>query len=429
MSTQSGGDPDPPPVTLSANGIQTRYVRVNKVNGRLEDHNIFLVTKSIEAYGSIEGVWSNRSDGSLTVALKEKYAKRILEQMKTLGDSTPVTVKLDTRLNTSSAVIVCNQLTNLEEKEILSELENQNVIKVKHISRSNGDKQRTNTGVVILTFSTTTPPDRVVIGWRVCRTEKYYPRPTQCFRCYAFNHISKYCKNETRCRVCSKVAHKDDDECSKELMCINCKEKHAPTDKKCPVYLTEQSIVKIKIDQNVSYQAARRMVESRTNKDSYANKTSDLDKTIANERTKWEKEMESKLKYISEKMEQLAKKENEMKKWYINIKAKEAEFKEYVEKKEAELNHMETHCNYLMNEMQKRDEQISTLKQHIERQEQKIIHIKEKHGKKAKLEKKHESSPEREPDGTPKRKKHNKKTGQQRTPQESESDQMDDDNQ
>lgn len=422
MASQSGGDPGPPHLALSANGMCTRYVIINKVDGRLENHNIFLVTKSIETYGSVEKIWSNRSDGSLTVALKEKYAKRIIEQMKTLGDNTPVTVKLDTRLNTSRAVIACSQLIEFDEKEILTELEKQNVIKVQHISRSNGDKPRTNTGVVILTFSTSAPPDRVVIGWRVCRTEKFYPRPIQCFRCYEFKHISKACEKEERCRDCSKAAHKDEEECSKEYSCINCKEKHSSTNKKCRAYQTEKLIVKTKTDLNISYPAARRMVEAKTSKDSYASKTSDLDKIISNERSKWQQEMESKFKSISEKMELLAKKEEELKKWYAQIKEKEAELKAYVEKKESELNALETHCNFLTNEMQKKDDLITTLKLQIEKQDQKILHIKEKHGKKAKLEKKHEPSPERELDGTPKRKKHHKKTEQQRTPHDSESD-------
>lgn len=77
--------PRSPPAILIIKRWCIRYVNINKADGRLEDHNIFLVTKSIESYASAEKVWSNRNDGSLTVALKEKYAKRIVEHMKSLG--------------------------------------------------------------------------------------------------------------------------------------------------------------------------------------------------------------------------------------------------------------------------------------------------------------------------------------------------------
>lgn len=162
MGSQSEGDPFPP---LSQHGLGIRYVTINKTDGSLEDHSIFLVTKSIEAYGSIEEAWNNRRDGSLTVALKEKYAKRIIENMKTLADNkTPVTVKLHATLNSSRAVVACKQLAKLTENEILAELQNQRVINAKHISRVNGGKDRINTGVVILTFSTPAAPERVKIG-------------------------------------------------------------------------------------------------------------------------------------------------------------------------------------------------------------------------------------------------------------------------
>lgn len=421
MGSQSDGDP---PLALSSHGLGTRYVTIAKTEGSLEDHNIFLVTKSVEAYGSIEKAWSNRRDGSVTFALKEKYAKRVLESMKTLADGTPITIKLDTRLNTSRAVVVCKQLAGIDAKDIETELKDQHVISVRHISKLNADKTRSNTGVVILTFSKPTPPERIRIGYRSCYTETYYPRPMQCYRCYEFQHISKNCKNTERCRVCSKEAHTEEETCSKEYLCINCKGNHSPTNKKCKIYVMEKQIVTAKIDKNISFQAARRLIEKANGKDSYAkitaNNAVNVDEIIKNARSQWEKDMENKIKFINEKMEQITKKESEIEKLVNQMKAKESETSANLKKKEQEIIALDTHCDHLTNELQKRDELIKSLKLQVEKQEQKIKHIKEKHGKKIKMDKPHESSPEREINiGTPKRKKHVKNT--QSTPHNSDS--------
>lgn len=71
--------------------------------------------------------------------------------------------------------------------------------------------------------------------------------------------------------------------------------------------------------------------------------------------------MEAKLLSISAKMKELSKKEDEMNKWYAHITDKEADFKAYIERKETELNALETHCNFLTNEMQKKDDLIISL--------------------------------------------------------------------
>lgn len=54
----------------------------------MEEHSIFLITKSIEAYCHYDEIRSNRRDGSLTVALQEKQAKKLVEKMKELADHT-----------------------------------------------------------------------------------------------------------------------------------------------------------------------------------------------------------------------------------------------------------------------------------------------------------------------------------------------------
>lgn len=398
MGTRSGGifPPD------SAN---TRYVTIKKPTGSLEEHSIFLITKSIEAYCHYDEIRSNRRDGSLTVALQEKQAKKLVEKMKELADHTPVQVSWDERRNQSKAILVCRELVKCQESEIKSELANQGVIDARHIARRDGD-QKVNTGVVILTFSNPTPPEKVKIGYRICRTEKYYPRPMQCYRCFEYNHISKFSKNNERCRVCGEKAHNENEECPNETKCANCYGNHYSTSKICNKFREEQQIVRVKIDENILYQAARNKLLNRTGENSYANITNDTKKTIQEARTQWKKEMRSKMKFISERMEELAKKEHELKNFYNYVKQKDTQIDMEIKKLNKESEAMEEHCNSLTNELQKKDDIIKKLTTQIENQERKIASIKEKHAKKSRTDKHHESSPERA--SSPKRKSNRK---------------------
>ncbi|XP_062545232.1 uncharacterized protein LOC134211883 [Armigeres subalbatus] len=362
--------------------------------------------------------------------------------MKELADGTPITVSWDTKRNTSRAVVVCRELAIDTEDDIRTNLSTQGVTEVKHISRMSDDKKtKFNTGVVILTFSQPSPPEKLKIGYRVCRTEKYYPRPTQCYRCYEYQHISKFCKKEERCRTCGEKAHLESDECSKEIKCINCDDNHISTSKACPIFRQEQQIIKIKTDKNISYTAARKQLINNNEKPSYAKVTGDVQTIVENARKQWEKELEEKMSFISEKMkvisermEALNEKEANIKNWYNYLKYKEKNLKITEEKMQKDIEEMKTHCGKLTNELQKKDELIEKLTKNIESQTQKTITTKDKHGKKIKCDKPIESSPDRETrEGTPRRKSNrinNKNNNKQRKTDSSdmETEELNDDN-
>lgn len=398
MSTRSGGIL-PPDTAI-------RYVIIKKPKGSMEDHSIFLITKSIESFCRFEEVRNNR-DGSLSVALKEKYARRLVENMKELADKTPVEVLWDDRRNTSRGVVVCKQLGRDSESDIKTELNSQGVTDARHIFRRDGEN-KINTGVVILTFGSPTPPEKIKIGYRICHVERYYPRPMQCYRCYEFKHISKFCKNAERCKNCATKAHDKNEECPNETKCVNCNGNHLSTSKTCNSYRQQQQIIRIQVDENISYHAARNKLLKSTGVNSYANVTSDAQKMIEEARKKWEKDMDEKMKFINAKIEELNKRESELRNYYNFLKEKEINLKTEMKQLKDDYKASEIHCNVLTNELQKKDEIIKKLTNQLEQQDQKIANIKEKHAKKIKTDKPQESSPEREIQGTPKR-KHNKK--------------------
>ncbi len=87
------------------------------------------------------------------------------------------------------------------------------------------------------------------INWRYqahnCELFEGNARPVQCFQCYKFDHMAKYCRQAARCGFCGKIGHETKECISKDVeakhYCINCKGNHAAWSKDCPV-VTERRV-------------------------------------------------------------------------------------------------------------------------------------------------------------------------------------------
>jgi hypothetical protein len=65
----------------------------------------------------------------------------------------------------------------------------------------------------------------------------------QCFKCYKYGHIAKYCRKTARCGHCAAAAHEQRGEnaCpnkqpSGTKKCVNCRGSHTTWDRACPAY-------------------------------------------------------------------------------------------------------------------------------------------------------------------------------------------------
>ena len=63
---------------------------------------------------------------------------------------------------------------------------------------------------------------------------------TQCFKCQGFNHITKSCKREAKCRHC--IGQHNTSKCTKDLpkKYINCKADHKTWSKTCSIKQMQQ---------------------------------------------------------------------------------------------------------------------------------------------------------------------------------------------
>lgn len=85
-------------------------------------------------------------------------------------------------------------------------------------------------------------PKFVYLWYSRLPCEPFIQNPIQCFSCFRYGHITKYCKSK---KLCNKCFHEDDDEheCNLvELKCLNCGGKHNSNSKSCPEYERQRNI-------------------------------------------------------------------------------------------------------------------------------------------------------------------------------------------
>lgn len=164
-----------------------------------------------------------------------------------------ISVQPHNTLNQSKGVLYCPELRDLKEEEILQELIEQGVSKVRRLG--NPSKK---SGLFVATFNTPQLPEKLFVGYLSVPIRAYIPPPLLCYRCGALGHHMSSCEKEQVCRKCSEPLH--DNEC-KKIKCCLCGEEHRTTAKLCPVYAEEYEVKKVMVLQNVTYFEAKRQVK------------------------------------------------------------------------------------------------------------------------------------------------------------------------
>ncbi|XP_055590314.1 uncharacterized protein LOC129759678 [Uranotaenia lowii] len=258
---------------------EPRFLRIKPTDGSsLKDVSPFLLTRTIESCaGKMLQAWMNNRVGEFCVQVQNRTCENKLlklTRVDTGSSSIPVQVKSYDNLNQSKIVISCQQLIDSDEEEILQELKDQNVVAVYRIKRKEKENL-VNTPALVLTVDSKCPPEYIKLGWMKCRTRKYYPRPTRCFTCLQFGHISAECKADKICQNCAGPFH---EKCNQPAKCACCQEDHPTLSNECSKMKEEQLIVKVKIDRNISFLEARRITkEQQKQPETYATATKNND--------------------------------------------------------------------------------------------------------------------------------------------------------
>ena len=176
-------------------------------------------------------------------------------------------------LNTSKGVFRCRELADLDEAEILSNLKKQGVTYIRRFKfRKDGELKNTNTFQA--TFNSPILPTKLKVAFMIVNVEPFIPNPLRCYACQKFGHHEDNCKaNKPVCVRCSEQAAHPSDFCEKQNVparCANCGEEHWANSRKCPKWITEKEILRVKVTQNLSFQDARNIVEKPVTETTYS---------------------------------------------------------------------------------------------------------------------------------------------------------------
>jgi hypothetical protein len=151
-------------------------------------------------------------------------------------------------------------------------MKDQNVVGIKRFKRKIYQKEE-DTGLYMLTFSTTTKPKEVKVGYFVYEVRHYVPPPLRCFNCLRFNHLTEKCKKNKVCVRCGEDFHlaSESERCEKEENCVNCSGKHTALSKICPKFKRQKEIKMICVKENVEIKKAVALYDARNpSKGSYS---------------------------------------------------------------------------------------------------------------------------------------------------------------
>ena len=239
-------------VILASVSSESRLTTFNPEKIRLGIHTIC---------GPVEGVEYQRS-GALIITVKSHDQISALKNCNNFPIlNIPIVAKIAWTSQFTYAKIWAPELQRESNEEILELLKPQNVITVrKMFNDKDPDSNRNKLPLYVLTFLGNVPTD-LKIGYRNIKTEKYYPSPMQCRKCWRFAHSTTACRSRTKnCFKCSSSEHSGEECTSSEPKCINCKGSHQSSDRGCPTYILEKEICTVTADQGCSFAEARSIV-------------------------------------------------------------------------------------------------------------------------------------------------------------------------
>ena len=227
--------------------------------GALQRLSPFAIQKALVGLaGEPKNVKKLRNGSLLIEALTESHSKCLLKS-KALCN-VPITVTAHSFLNSSRGVIRSRDLEGVDDDEMCNNLTSQGVTAVKRISvRRNNELVPTNT--LVLTFSCPTLPKSIKAGYLSIPVEAFIPNPLRCFKCQRFGHGQNSCRNKLTCARCGQLDH-DSKDCKRDTICCNCRGSHFAYSRECPKWKLEKKVQQVKVQNNVSFFDARKLVET-----------------------------------------------------------------------------------------------------------------------------------------------------------------------
>lgn len=216
----------------------------------------FLLSKSIKSITNEPKELKKLASGNILVQVtKHVYCEKLLHTTKLPGIDVSVRVTPHKTLNTSRGVIRASDINMCDENEILEGFKNQGVIAVQCLTRRTPEGVK-RSGTYFLTFDTPDLPEHVYTGFMRIPVSPFVPNPLRCFKCQKFGHGQSRCKSTAVCAKCGGQGHTYEG-CNETPKCVNCLGEHSSSDKNCPKWLYEKTVIKYTVEHHCSFSEAR----------------------------------------------------------------------------------------------------------------------------------------------------------------------------
>ena len=133
-----------------------------------------------------------------------KDTKALLKTTTFCGKS--VKISLHQSRNTTKGTIFAPELRHMSEEDILADLRGDGVQHIRRLTTFRDGQQR-DTSLLVLTFDSTSLPEKLTIGWLRKDVRVFIPNPLRCYKCQRFGHGSSTCRQSARCAKCGDAPH------------------------------------------------------------------------------------------------------------------------------------------------------------------------------------------------------------------------------
>lgn len=236
-------------------------LRLEHAEGKPLPKSPLLIYKSVhEIVGDIERGHTDNGGARYTLKVSDPEQVKLLLKMDKLNDGTPVIVTERPGNNITRCVIRHRRLIHFTEEELSEALASQGVIDFRKITRKAKDGSQEDTMTIVLSFSEESYPEYITLFNIRFKTSPYYPELIQCYKCWEFWHVKLECYGDLKCGTCSGAHETVKGQiCKEKPYCNKCGlDDHPISSRKCPKYVAESTICRIRIDRNISYDDAKK---------------------------------------------------------------------------------------------------------------------------------------------------------------------------